>query len=218
MLTVNTPITLSHSVPEFGCQLSSLDNALARLLTRSRTSTAEYSMPVRPQVKGGLDFCIGYRPCFSSNMNSWMGTVFGGSRSLGTHEGEVKTIVLDLPCLSKAPVWCASHEEMDWLWVTAPVLGGSTRFHSAFFLLCTNDDQHVRDPGLSCLYSSCAMTASSIRDLLCGEAQATKGNECGGDITEVPPDLPHAYYSVVPRGSSATLFCQSDFEQGRTRS
>ena len=101
VFTVNTPITLSHAVPEFGCQLSSLDNALARWLTRSRTSTAEYSAPVMPQVNGGLESCIGYRPCFSLNMNSWMGIVCGGSRSLGIHEGDVKTIVLEQPCLSQ---------------------------------------------------------------------------------------------------------------------
>jgi len=55
VFTVNTPTTLSHSVPAFGCQSNSFDNALARYSMRSLTSSAEYSVPVRPHVNGGLE-------------------------------------------------------------------------------------------------------------------------------------------------------------------
>lgn len=54
VLMLNTPTILSHSVPLFGCHPSSCERALARLSTRSRTSRAEYSVPVSPQVNGGL--------------------------------------------------------------------------------------------------------------------------------------------------------------------
>lgn len=59
VLTLNTPTTLSHSVPLFGCHSSSFERALARLSTRSRTSRAECSVPVSPQVNGGLELVNG---------------------------------------------------------------------------------------------------------------------------------------------------------------
>ena len=55
VLTLNTPTTLSRSVPVFGTKPSSFDNVLAKLSTRVRTSVMKYSAPVNPQVNGGLD-------------------------------------------------------------------------------------------------------------------------------------------------------------------
>lgn len=59
---LKTPMTLSHSVPLFGCQPNSLDRPLAKLLTRSLTSNAEYSVPDRPHVNGALEYPRGCRP------------------------------------------------------------------------------------------------------------------------------------------------------------
>ena len=93
VLRLNTPMTLSHSVPLLGCQPNSLDIPLASFSTRSRTSSAEYSAPLSPHVKGGLAWCSGCRPYSSFNMNSLMGIESGGSKgSFGTHDGAVKTI------------------------------------------------------------------------------------------------------------------------------
>ena len=93
VLTLNTPITLSHSVPLFGRMSSSLDNDLARLSTRLHTSAVEYSSPVSPQVNGAFERFIGCRPYFSLSMNSHIGIESGGSNgSFGTHAGDVKTI------------------------------------------------------------------------------------------------------------------------------
>ena len=54
VLRLKTPITLSHSVPWLGIHPSSFDKPLARFATLSRTCRAEYSMPLSPQVNGGL--------------------------------------------------------------------------------------------------------------------------------------------------------------------
>ena len=88
VLTLNTPSTLSHSVPSFGLQPSSFDNALASLSTRSLTSRAEYPNPVSPHVKGCLAWWRGWRPYCSFSINSTMGMESGGSKgSFGTHWG-----------------------------------------------------------------------------------------------------------------------------------
>ena len=101
VLTLNTPTTLSHSVPSFGLQLSSFANALASLSTRSLTSTAEYPNPVSPHVKGCLAWWRGWRPYCSFSMNSLIGMESGGSKgSSGTHCGGWKTIVMVKDCAS----------------------------------------------------------------------------------------------------------------------
>src|SRR5437016_2582103 len=86
-----TPTTLSHSVPAFGFQPSSLDNARASQSTRSFTSYVEYLFPVIPQMKGSREVLNGWRPYFSPSMKSQIGTESGGSMgSFGTHCGGVK--------------------------------------------------------------------------------------------------------------------------------
>ena len=94
VLTLNIPITLSHSVPSLGLQPSSFDNALANLSTRSRTSRAGYPNPVKPHVKGGLAWWRGWQPYCSFSINSLIGMESGGSNgSSGTHGAVLKTIV-----------------------------------------------------------------------------------------------------------------------------
>ena len=86
VLTLNIPITLSHSDPSLGLQPSSFESALASLSTRSRTSSAEYPNPVRPQVNGCIAWLRGHRPYCSFSMNSLIGMESGGSKgSFGTH-------------------------------------------------------------------------------------------------------------------------------------
>ena len=55
VLCVKTPITLSHSLPRLGFQSSSCASDLDNASTRWPMSVAGYSLPLRPQVNGGLE-------------------------------------------------------------------------------------------------------------------------------------------------------------------
>ena len=81
---------LSISLPSFTLHPRRFASARARKSTRCLTSIAEYDLPVRPSVNGGLDFSIGYRPLapFSSKRKSKTDTESGGVKaSLGMYEG-----------------------------------------------------------------------------------------------------------------------------------
>lgn len=87
VLSAKTPTTLSYSVPPLTDHPNSLANALDRWSTFCFTSCVEAVRPERAQVYGSFDLAIGYLPCFSSSINSCIGTVSGTSGSLGTHLG-----------------------------------------------------------------------------------------------------------------------------------
>src|ERR1700709_51041 len=80
VFSANIPITLSHSVPLFGCHPNSLERACDRCSTLSTISTAAYVFPERPHVNGFLDLFSGRRPWSWSRINGSRGTVSGGSR------------------------------------------------------------------------------------------------------------------------------------------
>lgn len=105
VLTLNTPTILSHSVPLFGYHPSSFERALARRSTRSRTSKAEYSVPVSPQINRALALLNGRRPYFSLSINSEIDMESGGSKGKGsTQSGGEKTIPIVVEvCSRKIP-------------------------------------------------------------------------------------------------------------------
>lgn len=82
VLSANMPMTLSHSVPLFGCHPNSFARARARCSTLSTISTAEYVIPEIPHVKGFLESLFGHLPCLSSSINWLIGTESGGPAML----------------------------------------------------------------------------------------------------------------------------------------
>jgi hypothetical protein len=108
VFSANIPMTLSHSVPLFGCHPNSLDRARARCPTLSAISTAVYVLPEMPHVKGFFDCLRGHLPWVSSSMNWLTGTVSGGSRLAACQQLS--------PILSVTPQWCSARAN----WVQLP--------------------------------------------------------------------------------------------------